>query len=375
MEGVFVLMDDFDLTPAPEDPAPAPETPFAPDGSAPVPEAEDAAVLRAEARAAFSRLGMGGFVILLVATGVQLLFSMLPELLPAGSVPWAEEPWVKWVLTFAPLYCVAVPLGLLVMRRAPVFPPEEKSFGAGRFLKLVPICFCLMYAGNIVGVLLTSFLGRLKGSAVENPLDSYAGGDESVLVKLLFMVILAPLLEELIFRKTLIDRMRGYGERTAVVTSALMFGLFHGNFSQFFYAAALGLVFGYVYVKTGRLRYSVSLHMLINALGSLLAPWLLENAGVGRLEMLNAEALSENPALLSEALTPGVLVFLLYALLMLAFSVLGLVLLCVNARRTRFAPAERELPREGRARVVWGNAGMILFLVGCLGMIAVSVVL
>lgn len=82
-------------------------------------------------------------------------------------------------------------------------------------------------------------------------------------------------LEELFFRKALISHMKPYGEKTAVILSALMFGLFHGNFSQVFYAFFLGLLFGYVFVKTEKLRYSLMLHMIINFLGSVLAPGLL----------------------------------------------------------------------------------------------------
>ena len=44
------------------------------------------------------------------------------------------------------------------------------------------------------------------------------------------------------FRKLLIDRIVPFGQRVAVVVSGLAFGLFHGNFYQFFYAFSLGAV-------------------------------------------------------------------------------------------------------------------------------------
>ena len=52
-----------------------------------------------------------------------------------------------------------------------------------------------------------------------------------------FSVVLAPVMEELIFRKVLIDRTIVYGDKAAVVLSGLLFGVFHGNFHQFFYAS------------------------------------------------------------------------------------------------------------------------------------------
>ena len=49
--------------------------------------------------------------------------------------------------------------------------------------------------------------------------------------------------------------------------SALLFGAIHTNFSQFFYALFVGIVFGWVYTYSGKLRYSMILHALFNAFG------------------------------------------------------------------------------------------------------------
>ena len=49
---------------------------------------------------------------------------------------------------------------------------------------------------------------------------------------------------------------------------ALLFGLYHANLSQFFYAFALGLLLAYVYFYTGSLKAPILLHMLFNFYGS-----------------------------------------------------------------------------------------------------------
>ena len=69
--------------------------------------------------------------------------------------------------------------------------------------------------------------------------------------------------------KLLIDRIHVYGEGTAIVLSGVAFGLFHGNLSQFFYAAFLGCMFAFLYVRTGRILYPILLHAAINLLGGL----------------------------------------------------------------------------------------------------------
>ena len=38
------------------------------------------------------------------------------------------------------------------------------------------------------------------------------------------------------------DRLLGYGQKTAIIISGIMFGMAHGNFSQFFYAFGIGIL-------------------------------------------------------------------------------------------------------------------------------------
>ena len=110
------------------------------------------------------------------------------------------------------------------------------------------------------------------------------------LYSILVMVILAPVLEEYIFRKLLIDRLSKYGELTAMLFSATVFGLFHMNFFQFFYAFGLGLLFAYIYTRTRNLLYPVLLHMIINFQGSVLAPWLLSSVDLELITALESGA-------------------------------------------------------------------------------------
>lgn len=86
----------------------------------------------------------------------------------------------------------------------------------------------------------------------------------------LYAVLGAPVLEELAFRKFLLDRIHPFGETVAALTSALLFGLFHGNAAQFPLAFGVGFISATVYMKTGRIAYSILLHMMINLTGTLL---------------------------------------------------------------------------------------------------------
>ncbi len=306
-----------------------------------------------KAKRAFSRLGLGCFVMIFVSTLLQGLWQYF---LPATL----QHPYWVWVATFAPIYLVAIPLGLMLFRKEPPLSLPKSTMKPGKTVKTVFICIFLMYSGNLLGQLITGLLGSLIGTSAEAGITDLIM-EESTAMKLLFIVILAPLIEEFVFRKQLIDRMAPYGEKLAVVTSALLFGLFHGNFSQFFYAFALGLVFGYVYLKTGKLRYSIGLHMGINFMGSVFSSWLLENLGVFEV----------NGALTD--IKPFVMViFIGWLLFILAGSVVGLILLCRSIRHIYFTPTEQQLPKGKKLSTVYVNAGMLLFILACLAMFALS---
>lgn len=316
------------------------------------------------AKKQFSRLGFGVLTILLSASVFQAVAAV------AAVLVWPDEGarpgWLMWAATFVPMYLLAVPLGLLVMRKAPATPRQQNPMTAKEFVTAGLISVFLMYAGNIIGSVILTVIQAVAGTTAENPLLTYAM-DDNLLLRVLVMVVIAPVIEEYIFRKQLIDRMNAYGEKLAVVTSALIFGLFHGNLSQFFYAFALGLVFGYVYLRTGRLRYSTALHMFINFLGSVVAPAVLASVdvdAVSSLDFVDLEALA--------AYLVSLVPLMVYGLVMFGLVIAGLVLFCLNVRKTSFDPAPMELERSERFKTAFLNPGMILFAILCLASIVLT---
>ncbi len=300
------------------------------------------------AKKRISRLGWGCLAILISASVLQALcMKFLPK-----------NEWTMWIYSFAPIYLVAMPLGILIFSKVPKAKLEPKSLKFSDIVQVSFISLFMMYGGNFLATLLTSFL----------PVNSEPGVMEFVMadswvLKILVLVILAPIMEELIFRKQLIDRLHPYGGKLAVVTSALIFGLFHGNFTQAVYASALGLVLGFVYLKTGKLRYSIGLHMGVNFLGGIVSSWLLEN--------LDLEALADPERMMEAIMTPAFAAYVCFLIFVFVSLVVGLVLLCRNARRVRFAVEEKELGR-GKWRIAWGNPGMIVFAILCVASIIMA---
>lgn len=97
---------------------------------------------------------------------------------------------------------------------------------------------------------------------------------EPLFFALLTTVLLAPVCEELIFRRLMLDRLLFLGDWSALLISSLFFALFHTNLYQFFYAFTVGLILGYVRIMTGRVGWSILLHMFINLFCGVLPSYL-----------------------------------------------------------------------------------------------------
>lgn len=145
---------------------------------------------------------------------------------------------------------------------------EVKKLKTKNLFMFIVMCFAIGYLGNMVTLMITSIIGMFKESSVVNPLINLLGHDGKIPI-FLYMVFFAPVAEEFIFRKVLLDKIRRYGDQVAIVVSGVVFGLFHQNLSQFFYAAALGMMFAYLVIRTNNIWYSVLVHFLINLMGSI----------------------------------------------------------------------------------------------------------
>ena len=85
---------------------------------------------------------------------------------------------------------------------------------------------------------------------------------------IVLLLVFNPVFEELLFRKLILGRLGCLGEKGAIICSAVLFALPHvisQGVAQMFYTFMLGLVWGYVTLKTGRLWPAIVLHSLSNA--------------------------------------------------------------------------------------------------------------
>ena len=128
----------------------------------------------------------------------------------------------------------------------------------------------LVYAGNLVGNILTTIFGGTGNSANQSAIETIVFSPYGILM-IIFIVIIGPIVEELIFRKSIHQVLRSFKLPTwlVLVISSVLFGLIHvigaGDFVQVFPYIFMGLTLGWLEIKTKNIYPSIFVHIFNNA--------------------------------------------------------------------------------------------------------------
>lgn len=291
----------------------------------------------------FSNIG----VRMLISTVIIFLLQIGSQTLALSLFPqWRENLTILFAVTMLPLYVLGFPISFVLMRNKDVPAIEKHTMTPGQLAIAFLISYGLLIIGNVIGLLLTAGIGLIKGSPVENTLLNVVTNGP-IWLTAIFTVLCAPVFEEFLFRKLICDKVVKYGEGCAVVLSGLLFGLFHMNFNQFFYAFFLGCFFAFIYVKTGNLKYTILLHMAVNFVGSVLGAIVLT---------------------MDQTQPYAMIVSALYSLCVLSIGIAGIILFFVMRRKMTLKHGDVIIEKGQRFRTVILNVGMLLY---CLVLVAV----
>lgn len=320
-------------------------------------------------RAQFSNVGLvaAAFMLATLAgqVGMVVYVSILDEIM-GGAIDFFSSTGLMF-MSAVPMYLIAFPISLALIQAVPKCREKPAEvWGFGNFLAVLVISLGIGLAGNLLGQLVEHFRPApdISGEELEGFLKN-----SSVWVNLLVVAVIAPVVEELFFRKLIMDRLLGYGELAAVLVSGLMFGLAHGNFGQFFYAFGIGMVWAYMYAKTGRISFTIVTHVIFNIFGGVLATELSkgvygQRGGFGiisLLERLLDVDLSQTVIAFSKIFLVG------YGMMMLSCVIGGITLLIVFRKKIRFSPGVWPVKKGRMFRVAFLNPGMILYFLVCVG--------
>lgn len=324
-------------------------------------------------RAVSSRAHLSLFLFSEVASLVVMILSILAMLfqsvLPEGIF---EDPKSSAILSIVmssiSQYAIAFPLTILCFRlcfkNIPKITPDAKTrkFNPLDLLGLFAVLQLVATVGSLMGTILGDVLSEILGIGISDPLNDIVSSLPVWLI-VLAVVIIGPIVEEILFRKLLFDRLAVLGELFAILLTSFAFGAFHGNIYQFFYATMAGLVFGYVYSRTRKLIYCIVLHSAFNFFGSVVS---LEMYKIS--EKLT-EALPNDPS--------STLIYVFYNLILTLYSAIQFALMAGGFAILIYAFVKKKiqvstknpLGIENKHKILnpaLCNAGVIIFYVSCL---------
>lgn len=310
----------------------------------------------------FSRVGMGYFLFAVAATAAQVVVSVA-----VGFIN--PDLWDNYLFSMLaallPMYLIGAPVCWLVVKNIPAEKPERGPWGFGRFIVGLIISLGLMYIGSFIG----TYIGLLIESFAPDATASTNAVQEMVfsgnmIVNIVFMVFVGPIVEELLFRKLLCDRLRIYGEGVTVIVTGLLFGLFHGNLTQFVYAFLLGCVLAYIYLKTGRVTVTIAYHIVINFIGSVVPLLALSATNLDGIDEILSSGDSDLVVQYVLDNPESFAVYALYSLGIFGVMIAGLLILIILAAcgKIKFRPGRITIPKGMRFGVIIVNVGMILFI-------------
>lgn len=213
--------------------------------------------------------GIGFLVALLAPYAISLLVILVCQVIIAGGVDGtALSESIGYQIVTALISPIAFCIAFFAFNKVKKISIKAAKVDFKIGTKNMIMCFvisvvcffgCMYFIGGIDHLLQ---LGGYKLSGISMPVDN-AGW---LVLSLIIFAVLPAIFEELIFRGILLNGLReGMGDVSALFMSAFLFAIMHGSLQQLIYPFILGIILGWIAMRTGSTFCSMLVHFLNNA--------------------------------------------------------------------------------------------------------------
>ena len=155
----------------------------------------------------------------------------------------------RWILSFPIIYYF-----VKTYKKYEYFKTNKK-LNAKDFSVYFALAFWIGNFFSFLIVLMSSHKRRTPVVAIYEPLYT----------DIIMTVFVAPVLEEIVFRGVIMNNLKKYGIKTAIIINSIFFALSHYNTDMIIPAFFTGIIFSYVAYKYS-IKYSILIHFFINAI-------------------------------------------------------------------------------------------------------------
>lgn len=280
---------------------------------------------------------------------IQNIASLLLFSSPLGAIYDADPDFQSVVSIFFSLSGILIPFGIggyFIGKRTKtdVFN-LNKPVSTKLMLAAVPFGFFVCLAGNYITSVFVNFMDG-AGVHLTSPEYVVPSGIAGRLIYIVSIAVVPPLVEEFAIRGVIMQPLRKYGDVFAIIASALVFAVLHGNLIQAPFALIAGIGIGYAVCITNSVWTGVLIHA-VNNLYSVITEFMVEDI--------------TDEAKLNQ-------VYLITTIALYAVSILGSVLFIVLKKRRRLMPSFTSLSESRKMfSFVWSISMIIaLFMMFCI---------
>ncbi|MGP4059501.1 lysostaphin resistance A-like protein [Halobacillus sp. H74] len=196
----------------------------------------------------------GGVIFTLMQAPLSYLFHIYVY---AGAGLWLYTQFKKYNISFSHL----------TSKDAVSIPALVKTFGVVTIIKAASFASVLVL-WNIIGLISPSFLSGITGEIMQTSNNQESLG--SIFIYFVLVVMIAPSIEELLFRGVLLNNWcKRLGTFAGVILVSLTFAIFHGP-SGFLSALLASIFFSILYLKTKSIWIPMAAHSFSNLLSFLI---------------------------------------------------------------------------------------------------------
>jgi membrane protease YdiL (CAAX protease family) len=111
-----------------------------------------------------------------------------------------------------------------------------------------------------------SSIAKYYGITIPQPDFSFPSQKEYLILFLMYVCLIGPVLEEIIFRGFILKSMQKYGNFTAILVSSILFSMFHLNLVQFINPVLVGILLAFIAIKSNSIFPSMIAHIFNNTM-------------------------------------------------------------------------------------------------------------
>ena len=274
---------------------------------------------------------------------IQNILSILLFMGPLGTVYETDPDFQSVAAIFFSISGILVPFGIggyfIKKRTGADIYNLGKPVDTKLMLAAVPFGFFICLAGNYVTGLFVNAMDQI-GVHLTSPEYEVPSGFAGRLIYIVSIAVIPPLVEEFAIRGVIMQPLRRYGDKFAILASALVFAVLHGNLIQAPFALIAGNGIGYAVCITNSVWTGVLIHTA-NNLYSVILEFMVEG--------ITDEALLDKVYFVT--------MFVLYAV-----SIIGSVIFVILRKRRRIMPSFTTLSEGRKALSFTMNIPMIIAL-------------